>query len=65
MITIEMDVQTAAAVRQALYSEQDKYTYDPKCVPPRISNIRTVITDLDDLIEKELDLEVEDETPNT
>ena len=48
-----------------MYSEQDKYTYDPKCVPPRISNIRTVITDLDDLIEKELDLEVEDETPNT
>ena len=65
MITIEMDVQTAAAVRQALYTEQGRYTYDPKCVPPRISNIRTVITDLDDLIEKELDLEVEDETPNT
>jgi len=65
VITIEMDVQTAAAVRQALYAEQDRYTYDPKCVPPRISNIRTVITDLDDLIEKELDLEVEDETPNT
>jgi hypothetical protein len=65
VITVEMDVQTAAAVRQALYSEQEKYTYDPKCVPPRISNIRTVITDLDDLIEKELDLEVEDETPNT
>ena len=44
---------------------KSKYTYDPKCVPPRISNIRAVIVDLDDLIEKELDLEVEDETPNT
>ena len=65
MITIEMDVHTAAAVREALYSEQDKYTYDPKCVPPRIDSIREVIFDLDEQIEKELDLEVEDETPNT
>ena len=65
MITINMDARTAAAVRQTLFDEQKKYTYDPKCVPPRISNIRTVITDLDNLIEKELDPEVEDETPNT
>ena len=65
MITIEMDVHTAAAVREALYSEQDRYTYDPKCVPPRIDSIREVIFDLDEQIEKELDLEVEDETPNT
>ena len=65
MITIEMDVHTAAAVREALYSEQEKYTYDPKCVPPRIDSIREVIFDLDEQIEKELDLEVEDETPNT
>ena len=65
MITIEMDVQTAAAVRQALYTEQGRYTYDPKCVPPRIDSIRAVIFDLDEQIEKELNLEVEDETPNT
>ena len=65
MITIEMDVHTAAAVREALYSEQEKYTYDPKCVPVRIIEIRNVINDLDEQIVEELDLEVEDETPNT
>ena len=56
MITIEMDVQTAAAVREALYSEQDKYTYDPKCVPPRISNIRAVILILMNKLKKNLTL---------
>ena len=32
MITISMDVRSAAAVRQALFDEQKRYTYDPKCV---------------------------------
>ena len=35
-----MDVRTAAAVRQALFEEQKRYTYDPKCVPPRIVELR-------------------------
>ena len=29
MITISMDVRSAAAVRQALFDEQKRYTYDP------------------------------------
>ena len=53
MITISMDVRSAAAVRQALFDEQKRYTYDPKCVPPRIVEIRNVINDLDEQIEKQ------------
>ena len=54
MITLNLDVRTAAAVRQALFDEQKQYTYDPKCVPPRIVEIRNVIVDLDEQIEEEL-----------
>ena len=54
MITINMDARTAAAVRQALFDGQKQYTYDPKCVPPRIVEIRNVIVDLDEQIEEEL-----------
>jgi hypothetical protein len=52
VITINMDVRTAAAVRQALFEEQKRYTYDPKCVPPRIVELRNVINDLDEQIEE-------------
>ena len=52
MITISMDVRSAAAVRQALFDEQKRYTYDPKCVPPRIVEIRNVINDIDEQIEE-------------
>ena len=58
MITISMDVRSAAAVRQALFDEQRRYTYDPKCVPPRIVEIRNVINDLDEQIDEELNSEV-------
>jgi len=54
MITISMDVRTAAAVRQSLFTDTKMYTYDPKSVPPRVSDIRSVIQDLDDQIELEL-----------
>ena len=52
MINISMDVKSAAAVRQALFDEQKRYTYDPKCVPPRIVEIRNVINNSDTEIEK-------------
>ena len=58
MITINMDVRSAAAVRQALFDEQKRYTYDPKCVPPRIVEIRNVINELDEQIDEELNSEV-------
>ena len=54
MITVSMDVRTAAAVRQSLFTDTKMYTYDPKSVPPRVTDIRSVIQDLDEQIEAEL-----------
>ena len=54
MIKIEMDLMTAAAVRQALYIDTKSYTYDSTCVPQRVINIRSVILDLDNQIEENL-----------
>lgn len=51
-VTIKMDVRAAAAVRQILFESQRGYTNDPVSVPERIFEIREVITDLDDAIEK-------------
>ena len=59
-VTVEMDVFSAAAVRQVLYKEQERYTYDPACVPERISDIRSVIQSIDDQIEAELGEETND-----
>ena len=60
MINISMDVKSAAAVRQALFDEQKRYTYDPKCVPPRIVEIRNVINDIDEQIDEEIGKVVDD-----
>ena len=60
MININMDVRSAAAVRQALFDEQKRYTYDPKCVPPRIVEIRNVINDIDEQIDEEIGKVVDD-----
>ena len=49
-VTIKMDVRSAAAVRQILFESQKGYTYDQASVPPRISDIRNVIGDLDSKI---------------
>jgi hypothetical protein len=49
-VTIKMDVRSAAAVRQILFESQKGYTYDEVSVPPRISDIRAVIRDIDDNI---------------
>ena len=49
-VTIKMDVRSAAAVRQLLFDHQKGYTYDETSVPPRISDIRGVIADLDEKI---------------
>lgn len=50
-VTIKMDVRSAAAVRQILFDSQKGYTYDQTSVPPRISDIRNVIKELDDKID--------------
>jgi hypothetical protein len=49
-VSIKMDVRCAAAVRQILFDSQRGYTYDETSVPPRISDIRSVILDLDEKI---------------
>lgn len=49
-VTIKMDARTAAAVRQVLFDSQKGYTYDEVSVPPRVSDIRAVILQLDDNI---------------
>ena len=54
MITLNLDVRSAAAIRQVLFDEQKIYTYDPASVPSRINEIRNVINELDEQIEKEL-----------
>ena len=49
-VTIKMDTRCAAAVRQVLFEAQKGYTYDENSVPPRITDIRKVIVELDDKI---------------
>lgn len=49
-VTIKMDVRSASAVRQVLFDSQKGYTYDETSIPPRISDIRAVILDLDQKI---------------
>ena len=49
-VILKMDARCAAAVRQILFESQKGYTYDEVSVPPRITDIRTVIQDLDDNI---------------
>ena len=62
MITVSMDVRTAAAVRHSLFTDTKMYTYDPKSVPQRINDIREVIQNLDTQIEEELKSEQEKES---
>ena len=57
MIKLEVDLRTAAAIRQVLYREQELYTYDPTCVPPRITDIREAIVSLDKQIDDALEYE--------
>ena len=54
MITINIDIKTAVAVRQVLFEAQRDYTYDSTCVPERVINIREVIVALDNQIEEQL-----------
>ena len=65
MITLNLDVRAAIAIRQALFREQDGYTYDPTCVPARIVELRNVIVDLDEQIEEQLKEELKNETTDT
>ena len=50
-VTLKLDTRTAAAVRQVLFDAQGGYTYDEVSVPPRVTDIRNVIQQLDDNLE--------------
>ena len=54
-LTIELNVRTAAVIRQLLFEQQKGYTYDEVSVPPRIIDIRAVIVDLDKKIGEALE----------
>jgi len=49
-VTLKLDARAAAAVRQVLFDAQKGYTYDEVSVPPRVTDIRTVIQQLDENI---------------
>ena len=51
-VTLELTVYQAAAVRQSLFMDTREYTYDPKCIPERVSQIREVIVNIDNKLEE-------------
>ena len=53
-VTLELDVRTAAAVRESLFRDTKVYTYDEKSCPQRVNDIRTVIVSIDEQIEDQL-----------
>ena len=61
-VTITMDARQAAAVRQSLFADTKVYTYDPKAVPERVVDIRSVIMDIDEQLEKK-EVECQDDCP--
>ena len=58
MINVEMDVMTAIVVRSSLFNDTKDYTYDERCCPTRVNNLRGVIVELDKQIEEALTNEV-------
>jgi hypothetical protein len=57
MINLELNLQQAAVIRQALFVEQRGYTIDPTCTPARIVDVRSVIATLDKMIDDQLQSE--------
>ena len=51
-VTLEMSVYQAAAVRASLFTDTKQYTYDPKCIPERVAQIREVIVSIDSQLEE-------------
>lgn len=60
MINFELDIRSAASVRQVLFYEQQRYTLDNATCPPRILDIRNTIVELDKQIEEALKNEITD-----
>ncbi len=53
-IDLKLNIHTAAAVRQSLFTDIKGYTYDPTCCPQRVIDIREAIVSLDEQIEEAL-----------
>jgi hypothetical protein len=51
-VKVEMSVYQAAAVRASLFTDTKQYTYDPKCTPERVVEIRDAIIQIDDQLEE-------------
>ena len=51
MINVELNIRTAAAIRESLFTDTKGYTYDDKICPQRVKDIRAVIIDIDNQIE--------------
>ena len=51
-VKVEMSVFQAAAVRESLFTDTKQYTYDPKCTPERVVEIRDAIIQIDDQLEE-------------
>jgi len=56
-VTIELDVRSAAAVRQVLFEAQKGYTNNIYTTPIRIFELREFIADLDDAISQVVEKE--------
>jgi len=56
-VKLEMDVRSAAAVRQVLFEAQKGYTNNIETTPIRIFELREVIADLDDAISQVVETE--------
>ena len=59
-VTLELDVRTAAAVREVLFRDTKIYTYDLVSCPQRITDLRNLIVDLDIKIESALEEELKE-----
>ena len=51
-VKVEMSVFQAVAVRKSLFTDTKEYTYDPKCVPERVTQIREAIVEIDNQLEE-------------
>ena len=51
-VKVEMSVYQAVAVRASLFTDTKQYTYDPKCVPERVTQIRDTIVQIDNQLEE-------------
>ena len=72
-VTLELDIRTAAAIRESLFRDTKMYSYDEKSCPQRVSDIRNAIVEIDAQIEaalvdpeevKELISELEETAPD-